>query len=410
MRILVIRNEPPWPLCYGGRLHSYELCRRLAGRHDLRMLVEGGSIEDAAGLPFDCRVWKDEPARSQSGGAIGRWEDYFGVRPGFMQAVLEAVDAWQPDIVLGMSYRSLSCLARIRRAPTIWDLEDDEILHRLRELRAGRLTSKWADIRSLIATWLYQAPLAGRVNAVTVLSETDRRWFVRCTRHPLVECQPHGVDCRYYFPLDMPVDDNRIIFWGGLTFAPNLSAVLFFAEKVWPLVLRDRPRMRWSIIGWGEAPQLERLREVPGIDLLGYVKDIRPRAAEAAASVVPMVSGGGIKNKIMEAWAMARPVVCTPMALGDLPGVHGRNVWIAGHPRELADAVLRLASDAELRRRLGWAGRRTALEACSWDRAAERLESLCRRLAARAVSGADDPASPASHSVVHEEAAVHAAS
>jgi glycosyltransferase involved in cell wall biosynthesis len=90
-----------------------------------------------------------------------------------------------------------------------------------------------------------------------------------------------------------------------------------------------------------------------------------------------MLSGAGIKNKIMEAWAMGKTVVCTPRALGSLPGRHAENVWIANTAKKTARAVLTLANDRSLRVRIGESARRTAVEHCSWDRAAADLEQLC---------------------------------
>lgn len=388
MRILVLRNEPPWPLCYGGRLHAYELCRRLAERHDLLLVAERPC--DVADLPFnfECRVARDSRLYSSAKTAhqhplrLSRAEQFFGVDPVFTADVLRLIREHRPDVVIGMSFKALASLSRIEATPTICDLADDEVLHRWRELNSGRATGKWADLKCLLAATLFERQHIPRVSAVTVLSHTDARWCRRVTGHPRVECIPHGVNCERYQPLTGPEDPNRIVFWGGLTFGPNTSAVLFFAEKVWPLIRRRRPEVKWSIVGWGSPPQLERLRGLPGIEFTGYVEDIRPHVGHAAVAVVPMVGGAGIKNKIMEAWAMARPVLCTPRALGDLPGVHGQNVWLARSPENMADGLLRLLADTQLRRRIGAAGRHTAERHCSWDRAASRLEGLCMELAA----------------------------
>ena len=106
-----------------------------------------------------------------------------------------------------------------------------------------------------------------------------------------------------------------------------------------------------------------------------------------------MVSGAGIKNKIMEGWAMGKPVLCTSKALGSLPGVHQDNVWLARSPRALADGAVRLLEDRSLRERIGRSARHTAMSQCSWDQAAVQLERLCMDLMTRrARSGLDtDP-------------------
>ncbi len=392
MRILVLASEPPWPLCYGGRLHCHELCRRLALRHELLLLAQNPCQEGSHTFNYESRI--AEPAgpgarrvnHLDSAIALGRVDRFFGIDPGFVTAVWRCVEEWRPDVVIGMNYPSLAWLARIRGVPTICDLHDDETLHAWRELRSGLRGRLWSNLKSLAAIALFERRYLRGVSAVTVLSEPDARWCRLQAGGTRVECIPHGVDCGYFAPVEPPgsgdavEDENEIIFWGGLTFRPNISAILHFADRVWPLLRKARPALRWTIVGWGSPPQLEHIRSLPGIRFTGRVDDLRPYVARAAVAVVPMVSGAGIKNKLMEAWAMARAVVCTPMALGSLPGVHGRNVWIARRPRELADGVLTLLDDAPLRRRIGQAARETAMQHCSWDQAAERLERLCQEL------------------------------
>ncbi|HOJ53108.1 MAG TPA: glycosyltransferase family 4 protein [Phycisphaerae bacterium] len=386
MRILIIRREPPWPLYYGGRLHSYELCRRLAQRHQVLLVAERPCEEPAAPFNFECRVARAGRLLDAPDDGRGphprpdRIDAFFGIDPVFTHELARLAAQWRPDVAVGMGYLSLAHLAGLSDIPKICDLGDDEVLHRLLELRHGRLTRKWHDLKCLLAALLYQRRYLRQVQAVTVLSEADRRFCYAYTRHPRVVCIPHGVDCDHYAPQQTPPDEDRIIFWGSLTFGPNISAILYFAEKVWPQVLRRRPGLRWTIIGRGDSPALQSVRVMPGVDLVGQVEDIRPHAARAAVVVVPMVSGAGIKNKIMEAWAMGKPVLCTPRALGSLPGEHSRNVWLARTPRELATGLLRLLEQPGLREALGTAARQTALRHCSWDRAAQELERLCCEL------------------------------
>ncbi len=387
MKLLVIAKRPPWPIHYGDRLHCYQLVQRLARRHEVLLVAQKPSEVSDWAFDFECRVasngrlFEDKPDLVAEGAAEGivadRIDRYFGIDMGFVHDVVKLASEWQPDVVIGMNYHSLPALARIKGVPTICDLLDDETLHALLELLHGRSTGKLDGLKCVLATALFQRRYIRQVDAVTVLSEADRRFCRLHTGHRLIRCIPHGVDCEHYAPRKGPEDENRLIFWGSLTFGPNIGAIRFFAEKVWPILRRQRPDLRWTVAGRGESPQLERYRSIPGIDWVGYVEDLRPLIAQSAIVVVPMLSGAGIKNKIMEAWAMGKTVVCTSRALGSLPGRHGENVWIADTAKNTARAVLTLANDHLLRARIGESARRTALEHCSWDRAAADLEQLC---------------------------------
>ncbi len=387
MKLLVIAKRPPWPIHYGDRLHCYELIQRLARRHEVLLVAQKPCEVSDWPFDFECRVahngrlFEDQPDLTAEGVAEGivadRIDRYFGIDMGFARDVVKLVGEWRPEVVIGMNYHSLPVLARIKGVPTICDLLDDETLHALLELLHGRSTGKLDGLKCVLATALFQRRYIRQVDAVTVLSEADRRFCRLHTGHRLIRCIPHGVDCDHYSPQKGSEDEDRLIFWGSLTFRPNIGAIRFFADKVWPILRRQRPDLRWTVAGRGESPLLERYRNLPGVDWVGYVEDLRPLIAQSAVVVVSMLSGAGITNKVMEAWAMGKTVVCTSRALGSLPGRHAENVWIANTAKKTAHAVLTLANDRLLRAQIGESARRTAVEHCSWDRAAADLEQLC---------------------------------
>ncbi len=414
MRILVVRTELPWPLCHGGRLHAYELCKRLAERHQLLLLAQrpGPVADPPLSFPWavcdqkapstaqleadmsdlaDQSLAHEETVASCSGSRslvvadpqavqtpiLSRLERFFGIDAHFVGDVVRFARQWRPDVAIGMGYQTLSCLSRLPEIPSICDLQDDEALHAWRELRCCGWGTKWPAFKAFLAMLLYQRTLLRRVDAATVLSEADQRFCRLHTGHRRIAFIPHGVDCDAYRPTADAEEPDHVIFWGVLDFGPNLRAIEFFADQVWPQVRALRPQLRWTILGPGDPAALRRLRSVPGINFLGRVEDIRPHVARAAVAIVPMVSGAGIKNKIMEAWAMGKAVLCTPTALGSLPGTHGKDVWLARSPEEWAGGLDQLLDDDSLRGRLGAGARQTALSACSWDRAASELEKLC---------------------------------
>ncbi len=389
MKILVIRNQIPWPLHHGGRLHCFELCRRLAQRHELTLIAQKRDSTDEVTLPFHCVMAGDDRLLDDPTDLNGdkfiadRWEQYFGISMAFTRDIVRLARQWHPDIVIGMNFQSLAYLAKLPEFPTVYDPLDDEVLFQILETLHGRTKSRWSDLKGLFATLAFVRGRIRRVDAVSVVSHRDEQFCRLYSRHPHIETIENGVDSEYYAPVHEPTDEQRIVFWGNLDFAPNISAIEFFADRVWPKVRQQRPGLRWVILGGGSSPRLERIRSTPGIEWMGFVEDIRPHVAKSSVVVIPMQTGAGIKNKLMEAWAMGKPVLCTPRALGDLPGVHGENVWLAKSPSQLSDGLLRLLEDQELRARLGMVGRKTAVEHCSWDRAARRLENLCHQVIIR---------------------------
>ncbi|MFL5669945.1 MAG: glycosyltransferase, partial [Chloroflexota bacterium] len=172
-----------------------------------------------------------------------------------------------------------------------------------------------------------------------------------------------------------------LVFVGAMSFPPNVAAVTWFAEHVFPRVRALRPTTTFAIVGRDPAPAVSALASLPGVVVTGAVADVRPWLAQAAVVVCPMVSGSGIKNKVLEAMAMARPVVATSLAvdgLGVSPGIH---VELADDSQAMTTTIVRLLDDAEGRASIGSAARAFVRGSYSWEACAERYEALYEELA-----------------------------
>jgi glycosyltransferase involved in cell wall biosynthesis len=165
-----------------------------------------------------------------------------------------------------------------------------------------------------------------------------------------------------------------------MSFAPNVEAALYFVKEVMPL-LRRRGQVRLTLVGNRPAPEVQALAG-RDIEVTGFVEDVRPFLDRAAVFVCPMLSGAGIKNKILQAWAMSVPVVATSAATGGLAVQEGGNILLGDTPQALADAILRVTHDAALASRLGAGGRRTVIDRYTWFAKAAELESVFRRVVA----------------------------
>ena len=141
----------------------------------------------------------------------------------------------------------------------------------------------------------------------------------------------NGVDAEYFdpalpAPAPYPTDRPTFVFTGTMDYPPNVDAVAWFAASVLPLVRRASPDAAFCIVGASPAPGVQALAALPGVTVTGRVPDVRPYLAHAAAAVAPMRIARGIQNKVLEAMAMARPVVVTPDALEGIaahPGTRG---------------------------------------------------------------------------------------
>jgi len=209
----------------------------------------------------------------------------------------------------------------------------------------------------------------GRVCLNLTVSERDKRELEE--RIPAIRCRivPNGVDVDKFRPADPDTDDPRseIVFVGGCSWFPNRDALSYFAQDVLPSIRREVSGVRVRWVGRADPDTRRRYRRDHGIEMTGYVEDIRPHVHGAACYVVPLRVGGGSRLKILDAWAMGKAVVSTSQGCEGLDARNGKNILIRDEAETFAEAVRLVLRDRELRCQLGREARRTAVESYSWD-------------------------------------------
>ena len=160
---------------------------------------------------------------------------------------------------------------------------------------------------------------------------------------------------------------RRLTFLGGLHYPPNAQGVLWFAEDVLPRVLAQAPDAVLTVIGRHPPEALYRLG-IPSqnLDVTGYVDDPTPYLEETAAFVVPLLAGGGMRVKIVNAWTWGLPIVSTTVGAEGIDICNGKDILIADAPEHFARHIVQLLSDSERAANIAQAGRQAALEKYNW--------------------------------------------
>jgi glycosyltransferase involved in cell wall biosynthesis len=210
----------------------------------------------------------------------------------------------------------------------------------------------------------------------SAVDDTRARGLVPGLRSAVV---PNGVDVAHFAPraTDPRPEAGRLVFFGTFNYFPNVDGVLFMLREIWPLVVERCPDARLQIIGADPPEEIRRLAG-PGVELSGFVDDLRPHLARAAGVVVPLRMGGGTRLKVVEAMAMGRPIVATSLGAEGIEAEPGREILLADGPAAFAEAVVRLLGDPALGERMGRAARALAVERYGWGGAARILERLLR--------------------------------
>jgi sugar transferase (PEP-CTERM/EpsH1 system associated) len=180
----------------------------------------------------------------------------------------------------------------------------------------------------------------------------------------------NGVDTVYFDPAgDYPVPyangEKPVVFTGAMDYWANVDAVTWFAREVFPEVRRREPAARFYIVGARPTSAVLQLARLPGVAVTGAVHDIRPYLAHARVAVAPLRIARGVQNKVLEAMAMAKPVVVTPQALDGIVCEAGKEVVMAADAEEFAEQVCGLLRSAAPN--LAEAARRRAVRDYSWE-------------------------------------------
>lgn len=396
MRILMLSPYPPYPPRGGGALRIYHLLRGLAARHPVTLLSFAPDEAAATAMrPLrdlaEVRIVIGPPARSLGQRAlttlVSPWPDMAlrNASTAYSATLTELLANEQFEVVLAESIEMAPYLLQARHSGARLVLDEfnaEYLLQRRAALndlrRAPRPQALIGGSYSLIQ-WFKLAAFERRVlqtiDRALVVSAEDAAALHRLAPNAPLHLVPNGVDCSHFAP-QAASPSNDLVFIGTLDYRPNVDAVLWFAHEVLPRIRRQHPALRLRLIGRRPHPSLLALHDNQTIIVTGEVADTRPALASAAAVIIPMRIGGGSRLKLLEALAMAAPVVSTTMGAEGIPGLRdGEHLLLADTPAAMAAAVNRLVTDRPFAQRLGQAGRAFVCAGYDWAQIMPRLEA-----------------------------------
>lgn len=223
----------------------------------------------------------------------------------------------------------------------------------------------------------YEAWACRQVDLVVAVSEPDAQALARIAPEVEADVVPNGIpfaDYASYRTTEQRLPPHSLVFTGKMDFRPNVDAVLWFADRVFPLIRARAPDAQFYVVGQRPHERLERLRGTAGIVITGRVPETQPYIAAADVYVIPLLSGGGTRFKVLEAMALGRPIVSTTMGCDGFPVSSGHEILLADDAEAFAEHVLELLADPGRGRSLAQAGRRFAAQ-YDWAEIVPRLEA-----------------------------------
>lgn len=234
----------------------------------------------------------------------------------------------------------------------------------------------------------YEGGIVKDFDATLAVTEPDRQALLDAFHEcgydagAQVSVIPIAVDTHQIRPVQQTGASMNILTMGTLYYPPNADGIRWFIKQVFPLVRREVPEVRLTVIGKNPPRDFLKLSadHDSGIVTTGFVPDLDPYFADADVVVVPVRAGGGMRVRILEAFARAAPVITTTVGLEGIDARPGQDVLIADSPEDFASSVVSLLRDKELQERISANGRRLVEEKYDWQVVLGGLDSLYQEL------------------------------
>lgn len=384
MKILFHANRFPYPPFRGDKLKIYNLAKQLCKQHELHLLTFLEDEKDKQYLDelneiFSAIYLVDLP---KADGYTNSLKSVFSSRPiqvGYFESkamhekVKRLVALQHYDAVHIQHIRLAQFWEDVTTVPRILDLPDAFSLYWKRRIEN---TSGW---KKLFARIEYKRlkkyeQILKKFPLTLVCSRQDLMYLETEQGLDNVKLLPNGVDtANFQNDPEVYADNHTILFTGNMDYAPNVDGVCYFAEEIFPLILKAIPEAQFVIAGQRPVEKVKAL-EAENVKVTGFVPNLSDAYKAATIVVSPLRFGAGTQNKVLEAMSMGIAVVSLEVGFEGLEIVQGQGVFKANDTATFAATCIRLMQQPEERVAAGKQGQEVIKERYAWEKIAEKLE------------------------------------
>lgn len=398
VKLLWVKAGKLLPVDTGGKIRSYNILRRLADQHQVKLLsYYPGEVDSSyeAALPGQFPGAEVICTGTVDSDGFRGVLDYVAklprsapysvtkyTNPKVRQAVAEHLTSGKVDVAIcdflaaSLNFPDelpIPCvLFQHNVESSLWQRMASTETHPLR-----KISYTYESARML----RYERQALARFHHILAVSDHDRQQLIEMDPKCEITVVPTGVDVAK-FPVAPPsaITPPRIVFTGSMDWEPNIDAMEYFCAEVWPRILAEFPNAIFQIVGRTPFPRVQRLAS-DSVQVTGTVPSVTDYLRDATVVVVPLRIGGGTRLKIYEAMAMGKALVSTSIGAEGLTFQNGRDLLLADDASSFADAILLLLRDNEARRRFEQAARDLAAQ-FDWSIVASQLGRVLERIAA----------------------------
>ncbi len=396
MHILFIAPTLPIPSS-GGRTRLFNLVKQLAERHEVSVLsfIRSREYGQLPSIEPYCDQLELVPIEDfqVAGGwrnrLVGWGQIFLSKRPRYVRTfpitdlirpLSDLVAGGDIDVVVLHHLFVVELRDILGEIPSI--LAEDNIesgIARKAYERPSHLVHRlrnWLMWRKLL---LFESRWIRRFKVCIAVSNQDADVIRRMSPNTEVHVVPNGVNIRQFASPRSERSQRNLLFFGTLSYGPNADGITWFCREVLPRVRNRIPEIELDITGIDSTPRIMQLASQTGVNVLGFVPDIRERLWSATATVVPLHVAGGTRLKILEAMAAECPVVSTTIGAEGLGVIDGKHLLIADEAEAFATAIVNLVASPKMRREMAILGRKFVSEHYDWRTITPKLEEACRR-------------------------------
>lgn len=385
--ILFLAHRVPYPPDRGDKIRSFHMLRHLARHRRVHLAafaddprdMDRPELAEFTASRVIVRRRKSQAMAGVQALASGRSLSLAAFDDAAMhRAVADVLACEDVETIFVFSSQMAQYLPAEAGGRVIMDFVDMDSAKFASYAETARGPMRWMLAREARLLMAYESAIAARADASLFVSEAEASLFRRSTDAERVQAIENGIDTAHFDPAAdfarVDAGSDLIVFTGQMDYRPNIEAVTWFAEEILSRVRATHPDARFAIVGRNPTEAVKSLAKSGDVIVTGEVEDVRGWLAAAALVAAPLKLARGIQNKVLEAMAMARPVVASSAAAEGID--HKGTIAVGASGGDIADAVTQLLSERRKAAELGLSARARVMARYGWDARLAPLDGL----------------------------------
>lgn len=384
----------PYPLLSGGQIRTYNLLKKLSKKHQITLFALIKNYQEKEHIPELSKYCTDIQVFKRSGSPFTLKNiiqtglssyPFLVIRnhvPDVIRAVKQVLTTQQFDLIHAETFYMMPHLPKTSIPTLLVEQTIEYVGYESYAKKAPLLLKPFLAVDiAKIKHW--ETYYWNTADSLIAMSDEDKKYIQQYVVHPKkVEVVANGVDTAWFNEKEKVQPKHpTVLFVGTFKWLPNVEAVTFLVDKIWPSIRKKMPNATLWIVGNAPTAKILSYQSIPGIQVTGTIPDIRDAFAKSDLLIAPVLSGKGTRYKVLEAMASGTPIVATHTAVEGLDVVHEKHAMIANTPASLSDMVIKVLTQEKLRKTLAENGKSFVRDRYDWSLIADELDAIYKKFA-----------------------------